>query len=80
MAFVFSHLVDVEEKFTLFYSLLSYEAATRFSYRPYFQEAEGQPIRTSVFHKSFRPAGTARFVANGDLAGAIDKMMSSFFQ
>jgi hypothetical protein len=80
MAFVFSHLVDIEQKFPLFYSLLSYEAANNFSYRPYFQEAEGQPIRTSVFHKSLRPAGSARFLPSGDLAADIDKMMSSFFQ
>lgn len=80
MAFVFSHLVNIEQKFALFYSLLSYEAASIFSYRPYFQEAEGQPIRTSVFHKSLRPAGSARFLPSGDLGGDIDKIMSSFFQ
>lgn len=80
VAFVFSHLVDIEQKFTLFYNLLSYETANTFSYRPYFQEAEGQPIRTSVFNKSLRPAGSARFLPSGDLAGDIDKMMSSFFQ
>jgi hypothetical protein len=80
MAFVFSNLNDIEQKFKLFYSLLSYEAANNFSYRPYFHEAEGQPIRTSVFHKAVRSAGSARFLPNGDLAGDIDKMMSSFFQ
>ena len=80
MAFVFSHLVDIEQKFSLFYSLLSYESATSFSYRPYFQEAEGQPIRTSVFHRSLRPAGSARFLPSGELGSDIDKMMSSFFQ
>lgn len=80
MAFVFSHLIDIEQKFALFYSLLSYEAATNFGYRPYFQEAEGQPIRISVFHKALRPAGSAHFLPNGDLASDIDKMMSSFFQ
>ena len=80
MAFVFSHLVDIEQKFNLFYNLLSYEAATTFSYRPYFHEAEGQPIRTSVFHKSLRPVGTARFLPSASLARDIDRMMSSFFQ
>ena len=80
VAFVFANLVDIEQKFNLFYNLLSYEAANRFSYRPYFQEAEGQPIRTSVFHKSLRPAGSARFLRSGQLGADIDKMMSSFFQ
>lgn len=80
MAFVFPTLVAVEDRFSLFHSLLSYDSATRFDYRPYFQEAEGQPIRTSVFHKSLRMAGTARFLPKGQLAGDIDKMMTSFFQ
>ena len=80
MAFVFSHIVDIEEKFNLFYNLLSYESATNFTYRPYFHEAEGQPIRTSVFHKSLRPVGSARFLPSGELGSDIDRMMSSFFQ
>lgn len=79
-AFVFPNLVAIEQKFNLFYNLLSHEAATCFSYRPYFQEAEGQPIRTSVFHRSLRPAGSAHFLPSGELASDIDKMMSSFFQ
>ena len=80
MAFVFSNLVAVEQKFHTFYNLLSYESAGTSAYRPFFQEAEGQPIRTSVFHKSFRPPGSARFKSSGELAADIDKMMSSFFQ
>jgi hypothetical protein len=80
MAFVFSNLVDVGTKFALFHSLLSYEAAGRFDFRPYFQEAEGQPIRTSAFHKSLRAPGTARFLPSGALAADLDKMMASFFE
>jgi len=80
MAFVFSNLVDVGAKFALFHSLLSYDAASRFDFRPYFQEAEGQPIRTSAFHKSLRPPGTARFLPSGALAADIDKLMASFFE
>lgn len=79
-AFVFPTLVDVEEKFALFYALLSYGGASRFAYRPYFNEAEGQPIRTSLFHRALREPGTARFEAGGELAADIDKIMSSFFQ
>lgn len=80
IAFVFSNLVEVEEHFALFYSLLSYDAVATFGYRPYFQEAEGQPIRTAVFNRAFREAGSARFLAGGELAADLDKMMTSFFQ
>jgi GTPase SAR1 family protein len=80
MAFVFPNLVAVEEKFSLFYSLASYDSGRTFAYRPYFQEAEGQPIRTSVFHKSYRPQGSAHFLPGGELAADVDKIMASFFQ
>lgn len=79
-AFVFPNLVGVEDKFALFHSLLSYESSRTVGHRPYFQEAEGQPIRTSVFQKSFRPPGAARFLAGGKLAADVDKVMSTFFQ
>jgi len=77
MAFVFPNLVEVGVKFALFHSLLSYDAASRSDFRPYFQEAEGQPIRTSAFHKSLRAPGSARFLPSGELAADIDKMMAS---
>ncbi len=80
MAFVFANLVEIEEHFRLFYSLLSYESVSTFAYRPYFQEAEGQPIRTAVFNRALRPAGSARFMSGGDLAADVDKIMTSFFQ
>jgi len=79
-AFVFPNLVAIEDRFDLFFNLLSYESASRFGYRPFFQEAEGQPIRTTVFNKSFRPPGSARFLPSTRLAADIDKIMSSFFQ
>lgn len=80
MAFVFANLVNVEEQFRLFYSLLSYESVSTFGFRPYFQEAEGQPIRTAVFNRPYRDAGSARFLSAGELASDLDKMMTSFFQ
>jgi hypothetical protein len=80
IAFVFPNLVVIEETFTLFYNLLSYESTTRFSYRPYFQEAEGQPIRMTVFHKSLRQAGTAHFLPADGLSADIDKVLGTFFR
>lgn len=79
-AFVFPNLVAIEERFDLFFNLLSYESASRYGYRPFFQEAEGQPIRTTIFNKSFRPPSSARFLPSSELAADIDKIMSSFFQ
>jgi len=79
MAFVFPSLAGLEEKFHLFYDLLSYESAGRMSFRPYFNEAEGQPIRLTVFNKAVRPQGTARYLRSGRLAADLDRIMSSFF-
>src|SRR5262249_1523570 len=79
-AFVFPNLAGILDNFRLFYNLLSYEASRSLAYRPYFQEAEGQPIRTSIFNKSLRPAGSARFQVSGDLAVDVEKAMASFFQ
>src|SRR5262249_51361581 len=45
-----------------------------------FQEAEGQPIRLSIFHKSLYRVGSARFLPGGKLAGDIDNAMDSFFR
>ena len=56
MAFVFSHLVESSRSSLFSLACSPTRSATSFSYRPYFQEAEGQPIRTSVFHRSLRPA------------------------
>lgn len=80
MALVFSNLVDIDDQFEKFYNLLSREAVKQYNFRPYFQEAEGQPIRTSIFSKSYRRAGTARFLAGSELAADIDRMMGAFFQ
>lgn len=80
VAFVFSNLVEIEEHFNLFYNLLSYESARDITYRPYFQEAEGQPIRMTVFHKAVRPQGSARFIPSGELSSDVSKLMTTFFQ
>jgi energy-coupling factor transporter ATP-binding protein EcfA2 len=80
VAFVFPNLVAIEDSFNLFYNLLSYENASKFGYRSYFQEAEGQPIRMTVFHRSLRPAGSARFLPVSGLAADIEKILSTFFR
>lgn len=79
-AFVFPSLAAVEEQFALFYGIISREEAIRFGYRPYFHEAEGQPIRTSIFQKSLRAPGSARLQAGSALANDIDRIMGEYFQ
>lgn len=79
-AFVFPTLTSVEEQFQLFYDLLSYEACQRFNFRARFQEAEGQPIRTSVFQKAYRASGSAKFIRGGDLSADTERIMTSFFE
>jgi predicted ATPase len=79
-AFVFPSLASVREQFSLFYNILSRESASRFSYRAYFQEAEGQPIRTTVFQKSIRAVGSAQHLPSSDLSNDIDRIMAAYFQ
>jgi GTPase SAR1 family protein len=79
MAFTFPDLAAIDQNFAFFYNLLSYEAATSLSYRPYFQEAEGQPIRLTVFNKALRPQGSAKFIRNTELASDLGSLMSKFF-
>lgn len=80
MAYVFPSLTDLEAKFDLFYSLLAKESVNGFVYRPYFQEAEGQPIRTSIFSRTIRRSGSARLKPSGELSKDLDRTMSEFFQ
>jgi len=80
MAFVFPSLIAIDEQFALFYDLLSRDSASTFAYRPRFREAEGHPIRTSVFQKSMRHAGSARQMIARPLSNDIDKIMGTYFQ
>jgi hypothetical protein len=70
----------VDKRFALFYDLLSYESARVYKYRSYFQEAEGQPIRSSVFRKALRDDSSARFIPRSELALDLDRVMTAFFQ
>lgn len=80
MAFIFPNLVEIEDNFTLFYNLLSYESAAKSGFRPYFQEAEGQPIRMTVFHRSLRSPGSARFLPVESLSADLDRVLGTFFR
>jgi len=80
MAFVFPGLAEVDQHFTTFYDLLSRESVLGYKFRPLFQEAEGQPIRSRVFGRSLRAPHSARLLPISPLGADIDKMMSSFFQ
>lgn len=78
-AFVFPDLESIKQNFRFFYDLLSYDAVRQLSYRPYFQEAEGQPIRLTTFNKALRPPGSAKFIKNTDLSADLGSLMAKFF-
>lgn len=80
MAFVIPGLADLDKKFELFYTLLSKECVKQYTYRPHFQEAEGQPIRTSIFSKALRPQGSARMKTSSTLPADLDRTMGLFFK
>ncbi|MDZ7914924.1 MAG: AAA family ATPase [Rhodococcus sp. (in: high G+C Gram-positive bacteria)] len=80
MAYVFPSLTELEVKFGLFYDLLAKPSVNGLVYRPHFQEAEGQPIRTSIFSRALRRAGSARLKPSGELSKDLDRTMSEFFQ
>lgn len=79
MAFVFGSLGIVEANFRLLYDLLSYESAREFQFRSYFQEAEGQPIRSSVFRRQLKRVGSAKYIEKSELSADLDRVMTSFF-
>lgn len=76
----FSSLEAVEAQFSLFYDLLSYESVSNFLFRPIFQEAEGQPLRTRNFRAPVRTPESRIFLHADRLHTDIDRIMVSFFQ
>jgi energy-coupling factor transporter ATP-binding protein EcfA2 len=80
MAFVFPGLAEVESNFSRFFDLLSKESVLAYKFRPYFQEAEGQPIRSRVFSRALRAPHSAHLLPPSPLGTDIDKMMANFFQ
>lgn len=80
MACSFGCLDAVEEKFSLFYDLLSYESVRQYAFRGLFQEAEGQPLRTSTYKESIRKDETRNLLPVDKLHTDLDRIMLSFFQ
>jgi AAA domain len=80
MAYLFTSLSEVRKNFPLFYNLLSYEEAMRFTYRAYFQEVEGRIIRTHNIRKALRTQNSRKLLNPGPLSSDLDRIMTSFFR
>jgi cold shock CspA family protein/energy-coupling factor transporter ATP-binding protein EcfA2 len=77
---VFGSLEGVADHFKKFYDLLSYEAVRGFRYRAEFQEAEGQPSRTSNFRSPIRKPESRNLIHADKLYNDLERVMVSFFQ
>ena len=80
VAFIFTSLDDVQDNFKLFFDLLSYQSVDRLTFRSYFQEAEGQPIRAKAFSKTLRPINGFRLIERSGLSIDLDRVMATFFR
>lgn len=80
MGFIFTSLEEIKSNFSIFFDLLAKEKVEKFSFRPFFQEAEGQPIRATPFSKTLRPVDSYRALDKSDLARDIDRVMAEFFR
>jgi hypothetical protein len=80
MGYSFSSLDGVRQHFKLFYDLLSPEAVRKVRYRAILQEAEGQPIRPSLFNKPLRHHSSANLLDAGAMDNDIERVMTSFFR
>lgn len=78
--FIFSDLTSIKNNFKLFFELLSKEHIKNIGYRAYFQEIEGQPLRTKVFSRQIRYPNDLKAVKRGDYSNDFDKTMNLFFQ
>ena len=78
-AFVFPSLQGIQDKFKLFYALLSRDDIERHEFRAYFQEVEGRPIRSSNFKKALRDMRSARLMKSSQLSSDVDRVMTAFF-
>ncbi len=79
-AFIFPSLEMIATHFRLFYDLLAIPAVDNLLYRSYFQEAEGQPIRSQEFSKSLWPPEKKRVLDKSNLAKDLDQVMTTFFR
>lgn len=80
LACVFGSLEGVKEDFRRFYDLLAFSSVGNYRYRPEFQQAEGQPLRASLFRKELRSPASRRLLASDKLSNDVDRVMLSFFQ
>ena len=80
MACVFGSLDGIKANFTLFYDLLAFEAVRGYRYGTEFQEAEGQPIRSSNFRSPIRQPESKNLLPADKLYDDIDRVMMSFFR
>ena len=78
--FVFPSLRCVSDQFRLFYDLLAKPRVNNLVFRGLLQEAEGRIIRRTDFDKRLRPAESAQFLKQPEIAPALDRIMTSFFQ
>ncbi len=80
MAYLFEDLDTVKNNYKLFFDLLAPDSVQELRFRAIFQEAEGQPIRASVFSKVLRTEHQLSPLPRSKLAVDLDRVMDSFFQ
>ncbi|TNV71477.1 hypothetical protein FGO68_gene13365 [Halteria grandinella] len=79
-AFVFGSLDGVRSNFKKFYNLLSFESVSKYRYRADFQEAEGQPLRSSSFNEPLRKPDSRILIPADRIYDDLDRVMISFFR
>ncbi len=80
MAFVFPSLKCVRDRFALFFDLLAKHRVRNLVFKGLVQEAEGRIIRHPEFERRLRPQESSRFLKQPEIAAALDRIMTSFFQ
>ncbi len=80
VAFIFPSIESVAENFGHFFDLLAPSSVERFEFRAHFQEAEGRPIRSTLFERALRPPSTRKLAPHEELSADLDRLMTSFFR
>ncbi len=80
MAFLFPSLESIHHNFKLFFDLLGRCQIKKYLFRSYFQEAEGQPIRSKAFSRTLRPVSGFRLLERSALSQDLDRVMTTFFR
>ena len=79
-ACVFGNLDGVGTNFKKFYDLLAYESVAGYRFRAEFQEAEGQPARSTGFNAPVRTPESRKLLPADKLYADLDRVMISFFR